>query len=113
MNVLGPAMSSESAASPATNDANHCSKGVNAYRYTFEYPASWKNDVVNKVSFAHLYVSGMQASSHLLLPLHHVLTDLIVHLQTEKGMQGIDSRVINPKIGKSRQLSCCCVKTCS
>ena len=72
MNVLGPAMSYESAASPATNDANHCSKGVNAYRYTFEYPASWKNDVVNKVSFAHLYASGMQASSHLLLPLHHV-----------------------------------------
>jgi hypothetical protein len=64
MLVLGSAMSSESAASPATYDANHCSKHVNAYRYTFEYPASWKNDVVNKVSFAHLYASAMQASSH-------------------------------------------------
>ncbi len=48
----------------------------------------------------------------LLLPLHHVLMMLIVHLQTEKGMQGIDSRVINPKIGKSKQLLCCYVKTC-
>ena len=64
VSVLGPAMPSESAASPAMCDANHCSKDVSAYRYTFEYPASWKNDVVNKVSFAHLYVSGMQASSH-------------------------------------------------
>lgn len=31
-----------------------------------------------------------------------VLTDSFWHLQTEKGMQGIDSRVINPKIGKSK-----------
>lgn len=85
-------------------------KMSNAYRYTFEYPASWKNDVVNKVSVAFLYASAMQASSPFLLPLHHMLTNLAVHLQTEKGMQGIDSRVINPKIGKSRQLSCCHVK---
>lgn len=64
MIVLGPAMSSESAASPAMYDGNHCPNDVNAYRYTFEYPASWKNDVVNKVSFARLYASAMQASSH-------------------------------------------------
>ena len=28
------------------------SRGVSACRYTFEYPASWKNDVVNKVCSA-------------------------------------------------------------
>ena len=102
-------MPSESAASPAMYDANHCSKDVNAYRYTFEYPASWKNDVVNKVCMP---LVCKQAAT-LLPPLHHALTNLLVHLQTEKGMQGIDSRVINPKIGKSKQLLFCYVKSCS
>ena len=31
-----------------------------------------------------------------------MLTNSFWYLQTEKGMQGIDSRVINPKIGKSK-----------
>ncbi|KAA6427088.1 MAG: thylakoid lumenal 19 kDa chloroplastic-like [Trebouxia sp. A1-2] len=56
-------------ASPPTSYGGYGGNAKEGAKYTFEYPASWKNDVVNK---------------------------------TEKGMQGIDSRVINPKIGKTQ-----------
>lgn len=63
-------------------------------RYTFEYPGSWKTDVVNKVC---------QATSCACL--NRRFMQSVLYLQTEKGMQGIDSRVINPKIGKSKLVS--------
>ncbi len=87
---------------PASRDVSQPAKAVNACRYTFEYPASWKNDVVNKVCHAHHYLKGEGLDQIS----RHVLKDRIECLQTEKGMQGIDSRVINPKIGKSKQMSC-------
>ena len=48
------------------------------------------------------------------LELHHMFkpakaklhAQMSSYVQTEKGMQGIDSRVINPKIGKSKLQAC-------
>lgn len=56
-------------ASPPTSYGGYGGNAKEGAKYTFEYPAAWKVDVVNK---------------------------------TEKGMQGIDARVINPKIGKTQ-----------
>lgn len=64
-------------------------------------------------SVLHICTPLLCKQAATLLLLLQILTNLIVHSQTEKGMQGIDSRVINPKIGKSRPLSCCYVKNCA
>eukprot|EP00891_Asterochloris_glomerata_P007426 jgi/Astpho2/7426/Aster-02009 len=56
-------------ASPPTSYGGYGGNAKEAAKYTFEYPATWKLDTVNK---------------------------------QEKGMQGIDSRVFNTKIGKKQ-----------
>ena len=68
-----------------------------ADRYSFEVPNGWKNETVGKV--------GERATSCLSLQVMTGLTQL-TSLQVEKGMQGIDTRVTNPKGKGACALQC-------
>ena len=65
---------------------------VLAFRYSFEVPDGWKNEVVGKVSCIYLLLLHLCTGCSYRQPYHSTM-----HVQVEKGMQGIDTRVTNPK----------------